>query len=237
MRFCKIYPQAAGQSFARGPNLKRQWCSDLSWSQRSKKCEKQLRALRQTGRVAGYVQKFHELQYQLPGMTDEEAFIPSCLDCSRTCKSTWGPMCREIWRLPSQWPNVWRCTVVETGPRRVERDPRNSKIRKRECRRRSKGVRLGGPSRWSRLLKNRSKRRARAEFGLWWKEDQEGRTRKRFNATIVVATTSCEIARSGKKSKRNSVPPREKISPAPFAHMDGSPGWNPWTTREQRGRW
>ena len=35
---------------------------------------KQLRALRQTGRVMGYVQKFQELQYQLPGMTDEETF-------------------------------------------------------------------------------------------------------------------------------------------------------------------
>ena len=35
---------------------------------------KQLRALRQAGRVAGYVQKFQELQYRLPGMTDEEAF-------------------------------------------------------------------------------------------------------------------------------------------------------------------
>ena len=35
---------------------------------------KQLRALRQTGRVASYVQKFQELQYWLLGMTDEEAF-------------------------------------------------------------------------------------------------------------------------------------------------------------------
>ena len=35
---------------------------------------KQLRALRQTGRVVGYVQKFQELQYRLPGMIDEEAF-------------------------------------------------------------------------------------------------------------------------------------------------------------------
>ena len=35
---------------------------------------KQLKALRQTGRVAGYIQKFQELQYRLPGMTDEEAF-------------------------------------------------------------------------------------------------------------------------------------------------------------------
>ena len=36
--------------------------------------QKQLWALRQTGRVTGYVQKFQELQYRLPGMTDEEAF-------------------------------------------------------------------------------------------------------------------------------------------------------------------
>ena len=35
---------------------------------------KQLRALIQTGQVAGYVQKFKELQYRLPRMTDEEAF-------------------------------------------------------------------------------------------------------------------------------------------------------------------
>ena len=35
---------------------------------------KQLRALRQTGRFVGYVQKFQELQYRLPRMTDEEAF-------------------------------------------------------------------------------------------------------------------------------------------------------------------
>ena len=34
----------------------------------------QLRALRQTGRVTGYIQKFQELQYRLVGMTDEEAF-------------------------------------------------------------------------------------------------------------------------------------------------------------------
>ena len=36
--------------------------------------QKQLRELRQTGRVAGYVQKFQELKYRLPGITDEEAF-------------------------------------------------------------------------------------------------------------------------------------------------------------------
>ena len=35
---------------------------------------KQLQALRQTGRVVGYVQKFQELQYRLLRMTDEELF-------------------------------------------------------------------------------------------------------------------------------------------------------------------
>ena len=56
------------------------------------------------------------------------------------------------------------------------------------------------------------------------KEGDEGR----FNATIVVATTSCGIARNGRKLKRNFVPPWEKTSPATFAHMDGSLGWHPW---------
>ena len=36
--------------------------------------QKQLRALRQTGWVAGYIRKFQKLQYRLLGMTDEEAF-------------------------------------------------------------------------------------------------------------------------------------------------------------------
>ena len=85
------------------------------------------------------------------------------------------------------------------------------------------------------MLKNCSRRRARADQAQVERRPR-GEDGKRFNATIVVVTTSCEIARSGRKSKRNSVPPREKISPAPFAHTDGTPGWNPWTIREQRGR-
>ena len=39
-----------------------------------KETQKQLRALRQTGRVTGYIQKFQELQYCVPGMTDDMAF-------------------------------------------------------------------------------------------------------------------------------------------------------------------
>ena len=35
---------------------------------------RQLRNLRQTGRVRAYVQRFRELQYRLPGMSEEEAF-------------------------------------------------------------------------------------------------------------------------------------------------------------------
>ena len=35
---------------------------------------KQLRALRQTGRVGGYIQKFYELQYCLPNLSTKDAF-------------------------------------------------------------------------------------------------------------------------------------------------------------------
>ena len=58
-----------------------------------------------------------------------------------------------------------------------------------------------------------------------------GEDEGRFNATIVVVNTSCGIARSGKSSKRNFVPPCEKTSPGPFAHIDRSPGWNPYISR------
>ena len=34
----------------------------------------QLRALKQTSRVSGYIQHFQELPYRLPNMTNEEAF-------------------------------------------------------------------------------------------------------------------------------------------------------------------
>ena len=115
---------------------------------------------------------------------------------------------------------------METGPRWVERDPRNLKIRKRGCRRRSKGVRLGGPSRWSKLLKNSSKRRARADQAMVERRPR-GEDGKRFNATIVVVTTSYGVARSGKKSKRNFVLPREKSSPAPLRPYGRVAGMEP----------
>ena len=40
----------------------------------NEEARKQLRALRQTKGVGGYIQRFQELQYRLPGMTAEEAF-------------------------------------------------------------------------------------------------------------------------------------------------------------------
>ena len=57
---------------------------------------KQLRALRQTGRVPGYVQKFQELQYRLPGMTDEE--VLPCLPfwtVAAPIGARWGPRARR----------------------------------------------------------------------------------------------------------------------------------------------
>ena len=151
--------------------------------------------------------------------------MPSFLDSSRICRSTLEPTCKEIWRLPSPWPSVWRCIVVEMGPRLQAKDPKSSKTRKREMWHRSRGARLGGPSRWSKLGKNNSQRRARAARAQVERRPREEDERK-CNATIVVATTSCGIVMSGKKLKRNFVPPWEKTSPAPFAHTDGSLGWN-----------
>ena len=112
------------------------------------------------------------------------------------------------------------------GPRLEEKDPKSLKARKRVVWRKSKGVNLGGPSRWSKWLKNSNKRRARVVRVLVGKRPN-GEDGNGFNATIVAETTSCGIARSGRKSKKNSVLPRETESPAPFAHTDGSPGWNP----------
>ena len=93
---------------------------------------------------------------------------------------------------------------------------------------------MGGPSKWSRWLKNRSRKRARVVWAMVERRPR-GEVASRFNATIVVGTISCRIARNGKKLKRSFVPPREKISPAPFVHMEGSPGWNPGPLESRGG--
>lgn len=58
--------------------------------------------------------------------------------------------------------------------------------------------------------------------------NEEGRIRS--NAITMVATTSCEIVRSGKKHFR-SFDPQENKCPALFAHTDKRPGWNLWSSR------
>ena len=77
----------------------------------TEEAQKQLRALRQTGRVSGYIQKFQELQYRLPNMMAEEAFHAFLTGLVPTCRNTWVPTFRGTWRRRWQWPSVWRCTV------------------------------------------------------------------------------------------------------------------------------
>ena len=87
---------------------------------------------------------------------------------------------------------------------------------------RSRGARMGEPSRWFKWSRKIRRKRAKVARGLVEKRPRE-EDERRYNATIVVATTSCWIARSGRKLKRSFVPPRETENLAPFAHMDMSP--------------
>ena len=63
-----------------------------------------------------------------------------------------------------------------------------------------------------------------------------GEGRSVCNARIVVEIISCVTTRNGKKLRRNSIFPQAIESPAPFAHTNRPPGWNPWTISQQRGR-
>ena len=58
----------------RGANSKWQLFTGLRVLSETEDAHCQLRALKQTSRVSGYIQRFQELQYRLPNMTDEEAF-------------------------------------------------------------------------------------------------------------------------------------------------------------------
>ena len=102
--------------------------------------------------------------------------MPSFLDCSHTCRSTSGPTCKEIWRLPSPWPNVWRFIVVETGPRHQAKDPKSLKTRKREMWRRPRGAHLGDCP--GGLGCEKAAEEGQGWRGLGWKEDQEGKTKE-----------------------------------------------------------
>ena len=98
----------------------------------------------------GYVQKFQELQYRLPGMTDEEAFHAFLSGLQPHLQEHVGAHVQGDLEAAIAMASVWRFIVVETGPRRQAKDPKSLKTRKREMWRRSRGARLGGPSRWSR---------------------------------------------------------------------------------------
>ena len=126
--------------------------------------------------------------------------------------------------------------MVEMGPKQVEveRDPKDTKMknRKRVQSRRSRGARLGGPSKWSRSNNQRRARVARVPV----ERRQRGEDGSECNATIVAEIISCMTTRNIRRLRKSSVPPREIKCLAPFAHMDGSPGWKPWTNRRQRRR-
>ena len=74
MQFFRKYPEGRRPVFRTWAQFRDAMVQRFEPVTEVEEVRKQLRALRQTGRVAGYVQKFQELQYRLPGMTDEEAF-------------------------------------------------------------------------------------------------------------------------------------------------------------------
>ena len=97
------------------------------------------------------------------------------LDYSHTYNSTLEPTGKEIRRLPSPWPSIWRFITVETGPRRQAKDPKSLKTEKGKCGTgRGElvcGDRPGCPGREKTAAKE-----GQGRLGLRWKEDQEGRT-------------------------------------------------------------
>jgi hypothetical protein len=62
------------QRFADWDDFKAAFITAFEFVTETEEARKQLRNLRQTGRVSAYIQKFQELQCRLPGMNDEEAF-------------------------------------------------------------------------------------------------------------------------------------------------------------------
>ena len=133
----------------------------------------------------------------------------------------------------AQRPEVYR---GRDGAKTTGKGPKKFKNQKKGSVAQVEGSSSGGTVQVVQAVKNSSQRRARAAQAQL-ERSQRGEDEGKCNATIVVVTTSCGIARSGRKLRRNFVFLWEKSSPAPFAHTDGSPGWKPWTdSRRQRGR-
>ena len=93
------------------------------------------------------------------------------------------------------------------------------------------GSSFGGTVQVVQVVKKPQQKKGKGSSGSDGKKTKRG-GETRFNAIILVVATYCGIARSGKRSKRNFIPPQEKTSPAPLAHIYRSPGWNPWITRQ-----
>ena len=92
------------------------------------------------------------------------------------------------------------------GAKAGEKGPKKFKKQKKGMSAQVEGSSSGGTVQVVQVVKNHNKKRARVVRALVERRPR-GEDGKRCNATIVVATTSCEIVRSGRKSKRNSVPP------------------------------
>ena len=105
--------------------------------------------MRQTGRVAGYVQKFQELQYRLPRMTDEEAFHTFLSGLQPHLQEHIGAHVQGDLEAAIAMAQRLEVYCGGDGAKAGSKGPKKFKKIKREMWHRSRGARLGGPSRWS----------------------------------------------------------------------------------------
>ena len=156
----------------------------------------------------------------------------SCLVWYPICRSTLVPMSRATWNRQWRWPRGWKRTKEVMGPKPVAvKDPENLKSKTNKgmlCR--CKGVRPEVQFWWSKAKANRSRAKARDARAINSKIRNAEEGSSRASVTIVVETTQCGTAKSGRTLKRNSNP-RETDCPAPFAHTDGPPGLCKWINR------
>ena len=62
-----------------------------------------------------------------------------------------------------------------------------------------------------------------------------GKDRSELNVTIMEEIISCLTTTNGKRLRISSIPSWEIECPAPFAHTDGSPRWNPRHVGDKEG--
>ena len=117
------------------------------------------------------------------------------------------------------------------GAKMTGKGPKKFKNQKKGNVAQVEGSSSGGTVQVVQAVKKQQPKKGKGGLGSGVERRPRGEDERKCNATIVVVTTSCGIARSGRKLKRNFVPLREKTSLAPFAHTDGSLGWNRWISR------